>query len=89
MKILVVGTGYVGLVTGACFAEMGHEVTCLDIDEDKIEKLKAGIVPIFEPGLAEIVQRNAEAGRLYFTTDYAEAIASNSICFLALHTLCS
>lgn len=86
MKLLVVGTGYVGLVTGACFAEMGHEVTCLDIDEKKIEKLNGGAIPIFEPGLGELVQRNRAAGRLHFTTDAAKAISSNSVCFLALPT---
>ncbi len=86
MKLLVVGTGYVGLVTGSCFAEMGHSVTCLDIDQEKIALLKQGGIPIFEPGLEEIVKRNAEAGRLKFTTDFAEGIKTALVCFLAVST---
>ncbi len=86
MKILVVGTGYVGLVTGACFAEMGHHVICLDIDHEKIHQLRAGKVPIFEPGLEEIVTRNVQAGRLFFTTDYAEGVSSALVCFIAVST---
>ncbi len=86
MKIAIVGTGYVGLVTGTCFAEMGTEVFCVDIDRKKIENLKNGIIPIFEPGLDEMVERNHKAGRLQFTTDLASIINEVDIVFSAVGT---
>jgi len=86
MKIGVVGTGYVGLVTGTCFAEMGNEVTCLDIDQKKIELLNKGIIPIHEPGLEDLVKRCAREGRLHFTTDYARIARENEILFIAVGT---
>ena len=86
MKIAIVGTGYVGLVTGTCFAEMGVEVFCVDIDRRKIENLKKGIVPIYEPGLEEMVVRNYEVGRLHFTTDLSEVLDQVEIVFSAVGT---
>ncbi len=86
MRIGVVGVGYVGLVAGACLADGGNHVICVDNDERKIDKLNKGEIPIYEPGLAEIVQRNAKAGRLRFTTDLAEAVAESLIMFLAVGT---
>jgi UDPglucose 6-dehydrogenase len=86
MKLTVVGTGYVGLVTGACFAEMGHNVTCVDIDAAKVDKLKQGWMPIYEPGLKAIVQRSYEEGRLHFTTSLAEAMVETEVIFIAVGT---
>jgi len=86
MRIAVVGTGYVGLVAGTCFAESGNDVVCLDIDEGKIERLRSGEVPIYEPGLAELMARNVGDGRLHFTTDYSEAIPGIDVAFIAVGT---
>lgn len=86
MRLAVVGTGYVGLVAGPCFSDVGNHVLCVDVDSAKIELLNRGEIPIYEPGLAEIVQRNAKAGRLEFTTDLAEAVARSEIIFLAVGT---
>ncbi|MGB1573863.1 MAG: UDP-glucose dehydrogenase family protein, partial [Flavobacteriales bacterium] len=86
MKIAVVGTGYVGLVTGTCFAETGNEVICVDIDASKVEKMRNGEVPIYEPHLDVLFERNIAAGRLSFTTDLAEAVEPAEIIFLALPT---
>lgn len=85
-RITVIGVGYVGLVTAACFADLGNPVHCLDVVPEKIEKLKRGELPIYEPGLEEMVQRNAAAGRLTFTTDYAEAIPGAEFIFVAVGT---
>ncbi len=86
MKIAIIGTGYVGLVTGTCFSDLGNEVTCVDIDQAKIEQLEQGRIPIYEPGLSEMVLRNCEAGRLHFTTDLAQAVKPAEIVFLAVGT---
>jgi UDPglucose 6-dehydrogenase len=86
MKIAVIGTGYVGLVTGTCFAESGHEVTCVDYDEAKVALLRGGGVPIYEPGLEELVKRNAAEGRLHFTTRYDEAVPGAEVAFIAVGT---
>ena len=86
MKIAMVGSGYVGLVSGACFADFGHEVVCIDKDPAKIARLQAGEMPIYEPGLEELVRRNARDGRLSFTTDLASGIAGASAIFIAVGT---
>ena len=86
MKITVIGTGYVGLVTGACLSDVGIEVTCVDIDQKKIDGLKNGILPIYEPGLEEIVKRNYHKGRLNFSTDLGEAIEGSQAAFIAVGT---
>lgn len=86
MNIAIVGTGYVGLVTGTCFAEMGSHVTCVDVDTQKIQKLQSGIMPIYEPGLEELVKRNVEFGRLSFTTDLTEVLDDVEVVFSAVGT---
>ena len=84
--ICVIGTGYVGLVTGTCFSDMGNRVTCVDIIPEKVERLKQGILPIYEPGLQEMVERNVRAGRLHFTTSYPEGLAQAEFVFIAVNT---
>lgn len=86
MKIAVIGTGYVGLVTGTCLAESGNDVICMDVDERKIEMLEGGGVPIYEPGLEELIKRNRDHGRISFTTDMAQAVKSADIVFIAVGT---
>src|SRR5215475_9827915 len=86
MRIAVIGTGYVGLVSGACFSEFGVSVACVDKDAAKIERLKAGEIPIYEPGLEELVASNTRAGRLSFTTDLTAAVAGADAVFIAVGT---
>ena len=86
MKIAIVGTGYVGLVTGTCFADMGIDVTCIDIDKEKISKLSEGIIPIYEPGLENLVKKNHQAGRLHFSTDLTSVLDDVEVVFSAVGT---
>ena len=86
MRLTMVGTGYVGLVTGTCFANTGNKVTCLDLDKEKIERLNSGEVPIYEPGLEELIARNVQAGRLFFTTDARAAYAGADVIFICVGT---
>src|ERR1700704_5706024 len=86
MNIAVVGTGYVGLVTGTCFAEMGNHVICVDIDKAKVEKMRNGMIPIYEPHLDSLFDRNIRQGRLKFTTELNDAVKQAQIIFLALPT---
>ena len=85
-QICVVGVGYVGLVTAACFADLGNRVIALDIAEEKVEGLKKGVMPIYEPGLAELVERNVNSGRLSFTTSYKEGLEGTEFAFIAVGT---
>src|ERR1035437_3692780 len=84
MNIAVVGSGYVGLVSGTCYAESGNEVFCVDIDKDRIAQLCEGRIPIYEPGLEELVRRNLKEGRLHFTTDIAEAVKQSMVSYIAV-----
>lgn len=86
MKLLIIGIGYVGLVTGACLSEMGHQVVCLDINKEKIELINQGHIPIYEPGLEEMVKRNIKGHRLSFTTNYEDAMSSAQVCFICVDT---
>ena len=86
MKVVMIGTGYVGLVTGTCFAESGNDVTCVDVDQQKIDMLRRGEVPIYEPGLAEMIHRNTAAGRLHFTSDLPTPVSAADCVFVAVGT---
>ncbi|NWG52678.1 MAG: UDP-glucose/GDP-mannose dehydrogenase family protein [Hydrogenophilaceae bacterium] len=86
MRVTMIGAGYVGLVSGACFADFGHTVTCVDKAPEKIEKLKNGIMPIYEPGLDDLVKENVDAGRLFFTTEAKDAVANSDVVFIAVGT---
>src|SRR6266487_6353785 len=86
MKLTIIGTGYVGLVTGACFAEVGHEVVCVDNDAAKVKMLEEGGIPIYEPGLEELVRKNVSAGRLSFTASTTEGVEKSDVVFIAVPT---
>src|SRR5947209_10315260 len=86
MQVTIIGTGYVGLVSGACIADFGHQVTCVDKDSTKISALNAGEIPIYEPGLAEIVRANVAQGRLAFTTVLTDAVRASDVVFIAVGT---
>jgi UDPglucose 6-dehydrogenase len=85
-SVAIIGTGYVGLVSGACLADFGNNVTCVDIDKNKIEKLKKGEIPVYEPGLADVVMRNSAMKRLHFTDSLPDAVAQNEVIFIAVGT---
>ncbi|MDD5437316.1 MAG: nucleotide sugar dehydrogenase, partial [Candidatus Omnitrophica bacterium] len=86
MKICIIGAGYVGLVTGTCFADLGNTVFCVDNDEKKVKSLKAGVIPIYEPGLEELVRRNRKEGRLFFSTNIKECVKKCELIFIAVGT---
>src|SRR5476651_1067938 len=86
MKLTIIGTGYVGLVSGTCFAEVGHHVICVDNDADKVKKLQAGGIPIYEPDLEELVKKNVAAGRLSFSNSTAEGVQKSDVVFIAVPT---
>jgi len=86
MKLTIIGSGYVGLTTGACFAEVGHDVMCVDNDKEKVETLLSGEIPIYEPGLAELVTKNVASGRLNFTTNTPEGVEHGDVVFIAVPT---
>ena len=86
MKICIIGSGYVGLVTGACFADLGNDVICVDNDKNKIKALKSGVIPIYEPGLEELIKRNRKEGRLDFGTSIKEGVRKSEVIFIAVGT---
>src|SRR5262245_46765615 len=86
MKLAIIGTGYVGLVTGTCFAEVGHQVICVDCDEQKVKLLQEGGVPIYEPGLEDLIQKNVAQGRLGFSTSTREGVEKSDVIFIAVPT---